>query len=164
MSLGDWAGAIRCERTTLLLDGDDGARSRPTPPGPPPLALAWSAIVGSYDHVSDVQKYGGSAAARGECQEGKRQAASGKRQEEKQINSFRVLAVKKRAVGGKIGPRWDRNRKEGKTREIGRKKKRKEKGMDAEVLRRAWSLRLRTFKKDCCRCEEEPQLWGWPML
>jgi hypothetical protein len=73
------------------------------------------------------------------------------------------LAVKKRAVGGKLDLDGIVIVRKGK-QEIGRKKKRKEKGMDAEVLRRAWSLRLRTFKKDCRRCEEEPQLWGWPML
>jgi len=120
VSLGDWAGAIRCERTTLLLDGDDGARSRPTPPGPPPLALAWSAIVGSYDHVSDVNKYGGSAAARGECQEGKRQEARGKRPSESIPFSF---GGQEKGGWWKIGPRRDRNRKEGKTRDWAKEEK-----------------------------------------
>ena len=52
-SVGDAEGAIRCERTILGFCGDDGARSRPAPPGPP-LPATWSAIVGLYDHVSNV--------------------------------------------------------------------------------------------------------------
>lgn len=58
-SVGDVAGAILCDRTTFDLCGDCGALSRaappPTLPTPsPPLAAAWSAIVGSYDHFSNI--------------------------------------------------------------------------------------------------------------
>ncbi len=52
VSVGDGAGwAILCDRTTFDLCGDDGALSRPGPP----LATAWSAIMGSYDHFSSPQ-------------------------------------------------------------------------------------------------------------
>jgi len=42
-------GAILCERTTLMFCGDSGALSCPG-------ALAWSAIVGSNDHVPNIDK------------------------------------------------------------------------------------------------------------
>lgn len=71
-STGDVEGAaILCDRTTLSFWGEDRARSRAGAPwaGPgPPLAAAWSAIVGSYDHFSEsrTSTHGQRGALRGE--------------------------------------------------------------------------------------------------
>jgi hypothetical protein len=114
VSTGDWAdGAIRCERTTFDFDGDDGARSRPDIPGPPPLALAWSAIVGSYDHVSDVNngEPGGENA--------------------KKLNS--VAQRSRKGVQREIGVRQDRMESKIRKRKRAENQKRK-KGMDRKVV------------------------------